>query len=73
MTAPLLSLAQIRNRLALAARTVLRRHAPGRDGRCPVCRVPCCPAARTAEDLLAAIRRGPTAPRAAGSFEVLND
>ncbi|RGC70106.1 hypothetical protein C5N14_06735 [Micromonospora sp. MW-13] len=31
MTAPFLSLAQIRNRIALAARTVLRQHRPGRS------------------------------------------
>ncbi|SCL15007.1 hypothetical protein [Micromonospora inyonensis] len=38
MTAPFLSLAQIRNRLLLS----VRYHQPGRDGRCRVCRVPDC-------------------------------
>ncbi|NBE84298.1 hypothetical protein [Micromonospora rubida] len=57
MTAPFLSLAQIRNRLTLTARTILRQHRPGRDGRCPVCRLPHCPAATTAQHFLATIRR----------------
>ncbi|WP_431905819.1 hypothetical protein [Micromonospora carbonacea] len=54
MTAPLLSLAQIRNRLILTARWVLRDHRPGPDGRCPVCRTAGCPAAAAARDVLRA-------------------
>jgi hypothetical protein len=42
MTAPFLSLAQIRNRLILSARWILRDHSPARDGRCLVCRVADC-------------------------------
>lgn len=58
MTAPFLSLAQIRNRLILSARWILRDHQPGPDGRCPVCRVPDCPAATVARDYLTAMGRG---------------
>ncbi|MBB5826276.1 hypothetical protein [Micromonospora carbonacea] len=54
MTAPFLSLAQIRNRLILTARWVLRDHRPGLDGRCPVCRTAGCPAATAARDVLRA-------------------
>ncbi|SCL23639.1 hypothetical protein GA0074692_1618 [Micromonospora pallida] len=54
MTGPSLSPAQIRNRLTLAARWILRDHRPDPDGRCPVCRVPDCPAATAARDYLAA-------------------
>ena len=54
MTAPFLSLAQIRNRLVLTARAILRQHGPGSDGRCPVCRVPGCPVATAARNLLRA-------------------
>jgi hypothetical protein len=52
VTAPFLSLAQIRNRLVLTARTVLRQHRPGPDGACRVCRVPECPVATAARALL---------------------
>ncbi|MFI9643331.1 hypothetical protein ACIG87_25320 [Micromonospora sp. NPDC051925] len=55
MTAPFLSLAQIRNRLTLTARTILREHRPGRDGRCPVCRAAYCPAVILAREVLAAL------------------
>ncbi|MFI2666185.1 hypothetical protein [Micromonospora carbonacea] len=54
MTAPFLSLAQIRNRLILTARWVLRDHRPGPDGRCPVCRTAGCPEATAARDVLRA-------------------
>jgi hypothetical protein len=53
MTAPFLPLAQIRNRLVLTARTILRNHHPGPDGRCPVCRIPDCPVATAARDVIA--------------------
>ncbi|WDZ87744.1 hypothetical protein [Micromonospora cathayae] len=49
MTAPFLSLAQIRNRLILTARTVLRQHRPGPDGHC---RTPDCPVATAARNVL---------------------
>ncbi|MFI7432433.1 hypothetical protein [Micromonospora haikouensis] len=52
MTAPFLSLAQIRNRLILTARWVLRDHQPEPDGRCPTCRTAGCPVATAARDLL---------------------
>ncbi|SCF11826.1 hypothetical protein GA0070558_12982 [Micromonospora haikouensis] len=54
MTAPFLSLAQIRNRLILTARWVLREHRPGPDGRCPICRTAACPPATAARDALRA-------------------
>ncbi|WDZ86259.1 hypothetical protein [Micromonospora cathayae] len=54
MTAPFLSLAQIRNRLILTARTVLRQHRPGPDGHCPTCRTPACRVGTAARDLLRA-------------------
>ncbi|WP_431976877.1 hypothetical protein [Micromonospora haikouensis] len=52
MTAPFLSLAQIRNRLVLTARWVLRDHQPALDGRCPTCRTAGCPVAAAARDVL---------------------
>ncbi|MFI6159837.1 hypothetical protein [Micromonospora haikouensis] len=52
MTAPFLSLAQIRNRLILTARWILREHRPAPDGRCPICRTVGCPAAAAARDVL---------------------
>ncbi|GLY21838.1 hypothetical protein [Micromonospora sp. NBRC 101691] len=55
MTAPFRSLAQIRNRLVLAARWILRDHRPTSDGRCPVCRVPDCEAVAAARDYLDAV------------------
>ncbi|MFG1802753.1 hypothetical protein ACGFI4_21665 [Micromonospora carbonacea] len=75
MTGPFLSLAQIRNRLVLTARAVLRDHRAGPDGRCRVCRVPECrmataarnvidaasPACRPAEDRAAKQTRAPDA------------
>ncbi|WP_405095105.1 hypothetical protein [Micromonospora sp. NBC_01412] len=55
MTAPFLSLAQIRNRLILTARWVLRDHQPGPDGRCPICRAAAdCSVATAARDMLRA-------------------
>ncbi|MFC8849204.1 MULTISPECIES: hypothetical protein [unclassified Micromonospora] len=54
MTAPFLSLAQIRNRLILTARWALREHQPGPDGRCPTCRTAGCPVATAARDVLRA-------------------
>ncbi|MFI2667499.1 hypothetical protein [Micromonospora carbonacea] len=54
MTAPFLSLAQIRNRLILTARWVLRDHQPAPDGRCPACRTADCPVAVAARDVLRA-------------------
>ncbi|MDI5938676.1 MULTISPECIES: hypothetical protein [Micromonospora] len=52
MTAPFLSLAQIRNRLILTARWVLRDHQPDPDGHCPTCRTADCPVATAARDVL---------------------
>ncbi|MEV0330489.1 hypothetical protein AB0H63_29135 [Micromonospora echinospora] len=52
MTAPFLSLAQIRNRLILTARAILRDHHPGPDGRCPICRTAGCPLATAARNVL---------------------
>lgn len=52
-----LSLAQIRNRLILDARTVLRTHEPGPDGRCRLCRVPGCQPAGDAAAYLEEIDR----------------
>ncbi|MFI2661803.1 hypothetical protein [Micromonospora carbonacea] len=52
MTAPFLSLAQIRNRLALTARQILRDHQPGTDGRCPVCRTSGCTVAAAARNVI---------------------
>ncbi|MEV4767866.1 hypothetical protein [Micromonospora humida] len=54
MTAPHLSLAQIRNRLVLTARAVLRAHRSGPDGHCQVCRVAGCRVSAAARDVLAA-------------------
>ncbi|MFI0795834.1 hypothetical protein ACH4OY_24590 [Micromonospora rubida] len=56
MTAPFLSLAQIRNRLILTARWVLRDHQPGPDGHCPICRTANCPVAAAARDVLHAAK-----------------
>ncbi|MGW1058688.1 hypothetical protein [Micromonospora rubida] len=61
MTAPFLSLAQIRNRLILTARAVLRDHRTGPDGRCRVCRRPHCPVSTAARNVIQAA----SAPRAA--------
>ncbi|WP_405101754.1 hypothetical protein [Micromonospora sp. NBC_01412] len=61
MTAPFLSLAQIRNRLILTARAVLRDHRTGPDGRCRVCRRPHCPVSTAARNVI----RAASAPRAA--------
>ncbi|MGW1059500.1 hypothetical protein [Micromonospora rubida] len=52
MTAPFLSLTQIRNRLILTARAILRDHRTGPDGRCPACRTPDCPVAAAARNVL---------------------
>ncbi|MBB5827791.1 hypothetical protein [Micromonospora carbonacea] len=57
MTAPFLSLAQIRNRLILTARWVLREHRPASDGRCPTCRTADCPPAAAARHVLRAATR----------------
>ncbi|MFF3853489.1 hypothetical protein [Micromonospora sp. NPDC002575] len=54
MTGPFLSLAQIRNRLILTARAVLRAHRAGPDGRCRVCRAPECRVATAARNVIAA-------------------
>ncbi|MGC4807493.1 hypothetical protein [Micromonospora sp. DT233] len=59
MTGPFLTLAQIRNRLILTARTVLRQHRPGPDGRCRVCRIQDCPVATAARNLLLGLSRQP--------------
>ncbi|MER5700386.1 hypothetical protein ABT023_00275 [Micromonospora sp. NPDC002296] len=61
MTAPFLSLAQIRNRLVLTARAVLRDHRTGPNGRCRVCRTPDCRVATAARNVIHAA----SAPRAA--------
>ncbi|MDG4816142.1 hypothetical protein O7628_11585 [Micromonospora sp. WMMD956] len=52
MTGPFLSLAQIRNRLVLTARAVLRDHRAGPDGRCRVCRVLECRVATAARNVI---------------------
>ncbi|WP_320065952.1 hypothetical protein [Micromonospora sp. RTGN7] len=52
MTGPHLSLAQIRNRLILTARTILRDHRTSPDGRCRICRTPDCPVATAARNVL---------------------
>ncbi len=52
MTGPFLSLAQIRNRLILTARAVLRDHRSHSDGRCRVCRIPECSVATAARDVI---------------------
>ncbi|MER7418405.1 hypothetical protein ABT346_16750 [Micromonospora peucetia] len=52
MTGPLLSLAQIRNRLILTARTILRDHRTGPNGRCRICRTPGCTVATAARNVL---------------------
>ncbi|MFI1194798.1 hypothetical protein ACH4T9_16280 [Micromonospora sp. NPDC020750] len=57
MTAPFLSLAQIRNRLILTARAILRGHRPGPDGRCPICRTPECAVATAARNVLHAAEK----------------
>ncbi|WP_405111887.1 hypothetical protein OG559_02465 [Micromonospora sp. NBC_01405] len=57
MTTPFLSLAQIRNRLILTARAILRDHRPGPDGRCPICRIPECAVATAARNVLAAAEK----------------
>jgi hypothetical protein len=67
VTAPFRSLAQIRNRLTLSARCIVRDHRPEPDGRCPVCRVPDCPAVAAALAWLAAVPRGGEARRADGA------
>ncbi|MEU3454783.1 hypothetical protein ABZ671_14430 [Micromonospora sp. NPDC006766] len=56
MTAPLLSLAQILNRLALTTRWILRDHQPTRDGVCPICRTPDCAVATAARHVLETIK-----------------
>ncbi|MFF3864205.1 hypothetical protein [Micromonospora sp. NPDC001898] len=70
MTAPFLSLTQIRNRLILTARAILRDHQPGPGGRCSACRTPDCPVATAARNVLDAAEKAqqrstaapPTAP-----------
>ncbi|SCL27278.1 hypothetical protein [Micromonospora inyonensis] len=52
MTAPFLSLAQIRNRLVLTARAILRDHRLGPEGRCPICRTADCSVATAAREVL---------------------
>ncbi|EEP74277.1 hypothetical protein MCAG_04604 [Micromonospora sp. ATCC 39149] len=59
MTAPFLSLAQIRNRLTLTARAILRAHRPGPDGRCPTCRTPDCPVATAARTVIDTAEEAP--------------
>ncbi|MDI5936672.1 MULTISPECIES: hypothetical protein [unclassified Micromonospora] len=54
MTGPFLSLAQIRNRLILTARAVLRDHRAGPDGRCRVCRTPECQVSTAARNVIRA-------------------
>ncbi|WP_327042242.1 hypothetical protein OG400_06005 [Micromonospora ureilytica] len=54
MTAPFLSLAQIRNRLTLTARAVLRAHRTGPDGHCRVCRTPDCRLSTAARNVIEA-------------------
>ncbi|WP_320065747.1 hypothetical protein [Micromonospora sp. RTGN7] len=52
MTGPFLSLAQIRNRLILTARTILRDHRTGPDDRCRVCRIQHCRVATAARNVI---------------------
>ncbi|MEU1884454.1 hypothetical protein ABZ491_03100 [Micromonospora rifamycinica] len=52
MTGPHLSLTQIRNRLILTARAVLRDHRPGPDGHCRICRILDCRLSTAARDVL---------------------
>ncbi|MFI1196970.1 hypothetical protein ACH4T9_27435 [Micromonospora sp. NPDC020750] len=59
MTAPFLSLAQIRNRLILTARAVLRDHRTGPDGHCRVCRRPHCPVSTAARNVIHAAEEVP--------------
>ncbi|WP_405115332.1 hypothetical protein OG559_12465 [Micromonospora sp. NBC_01405] len=59
MTAPFLSLAQIRNRLILTARAILRDHRTGPDGRCRVCRTPHCRVAAAARNVIRAAEEVP--------------
>lgn len=66
MTAPFRSLAQIRNRLVLTARMILRQHHPGPDGRCPTCRVPDCRTATAARTVLHAASEGSQRSTATG-------
>lgn len=63
MTAPFLSLAQIRNRLILTARAVLRDHQTGPDGRCRVCRTPQCPVSTAARNVIEAASACRARPR----------
>ncbi|MGC4814066.1 hypothetical protein ACLQ29_26335 [Micromonospora sp. DT228] len=65
MTAPFLPLAQIRNRLTLTARAVLRAHRAGPDGHCRVCRIPDCRLSTAARNVIeaAAARAAPPSQR----------
>ncbi|MFI7437365.1 hypothetical protein [Micromonospora haikouensis] len=65
MTGPFLSLAQIRNRLILTARAVLRDHRAGPDGRCRVCRILECRVATAARNVIDAAE-GVSQPRTDG-------
>jgi hypothetical protein len=69
MTAPFLSLAQIRNRLILTARAVLRAHETGPDGHCRVCRIEDCRVASAARDVI----RTASALRAAEEIRAFYD
>ena len=56
MTAPHLSAAQVRNRLTLSARMILRDHDLRADGRCRICRIADCQARTDAEAYLAEVQ-----------------
>ncbi|WBB77747.1 hypothetical protein O7606_15870 [Micromonospora sp. WMMD882] len=58
MTGPRLSLAQIRNRMILTARTVLRQHRPDQHGDCRLCRTRDCRVASAARAVLRAAGDG---------------
>ncbi|MGC4804499.1 hypothetical protein [Micromonospora sp. DT233] len=57
MTAPFLSLAQIRNRLILTARAILRDHEANPDGHCRVCRTPHCRVSTAARNVINAAEK----------------
>ncbi|WP_229399185.1 hypothetical protein [Micromonospora okii] len=73
MTAPFLSLAQIRNRLILTARAILRDHETGPDGRCRVCRIADCRVATAARDVIRAAEEPPQQSPAASPTEAKPD
>ncbi|WP_148086327.1 hypothetical protein [Micromonospora sp. HM5-17] len=65
---PLLSPAQVRNRLILVARRIVADHAPDREGICPVCGVLHCEARAVAQGYLS--RVAPVPPRPPLSVQI---